>query len=184
MRKNAGLTIEQLAERTDLSTSYVSRLETGIRTLTLDQMDAFAKALGCAVNDLFPARTGSILGYVGAGATVFSIDDHEHGTGLEDDLSVPAGLKEEAVAVIVRGDSQFPAYRDGDVIWYDTLVEGDLTSLLGQECVVRTADGRTLLKTITPGSGRGLWTLTSYNATPMLDIPVTWAARVKIIDRR
>lgn len=124
-----------------------------------------------------------VLGYVGAGAEVHMVDDNVKGQGI-DDIEAPPGASARAVAVRVRGDSMLPAYHDGDHIVYDEQRRGDdLARYIGRECVVRLQDGRTFIKTIGRGAVPGTWTLWSYNAAPMQDVLVEWAARVKWIER-
>lgn len=60
-----------------------------------------------------------IVGYVGAGAEVFSIDDHAKGGGLDEIKSPWSELGPDAVAVRVRGNSMAPALHDKDIIIYD-----------------------------------------------------------------
>lgn len=127
-------------------------------------------------------RTIPVVGYVGAGAEVFSIDDHEKGAGM-DEVDVPHdGMSPSTVAVRVRGSSMEPAYYDGDLIFYDRQENGDLTHLLGKECVVSLSDGRKFIK-ILKRRPNGEWFLHSNNADPILDINIAWAAKVKFIER-
>lgn len=145
----------------------------------LDSMDVASLAL---TPDAAP-RTLPVLGYVGAGAEVHMVDDNVKGQGI-DDIEAPPGASARAVAVRVRGDSMLPAYHDGDHIVYDEQRRGDdLARYIGRECVVRLQDGRTFIKTIGRGAVPGTWTLWSYNAAPMQDVLVEWAARVKWIER-
>ena len=51
-RKEAGLTQERLAERADLSTIFISRIERGVESPTLDNLVKIARALGVRVRDL------------------------------------------------------------------------------------------------------------------------------------
>ena len=47
-----GLTLEELADQTDLSPSYLSRLESGSRRLNADILQKLSEALGCHPGDL------------------------------------------------------------------------------------------------------------------------------------
>lgn len=128
------------------------------------------------VNRMIP-----VVGYVGAGAEIFSIDDHEKGAGM-DEVEVPLdGMSPSTVAVIVRGDSMIPAYRPGDLIFYDKTDNGDLMHLIGKDCVIRLKDGRTFLKELQRTNGE-YW-LHSYNSTPMTKVEIDWAAKVSVIKR-
>lgn len=134
-----------------------------------------------SLTDLSPKRFIPVVGYVGAGAEIFSIDDHEKGGGI-DEVEVPIpGMSLSSVAVRVRGDSMQPVYRPGDLIFYDSTDNGDLLHLIGKDCIVRLTDGRTFLKELHVTDGN-FW-LHSYNATPMMGVNIDWAAKVKVIQR-
>ncbi|EEF60499.1 helix-turn-helix domain-containing protein [Pedosphaera parvula] len=51
-RKEAGFSQEKLAEKADLSAVFVSRIERGKESPTLDNLVKIAKALGTHVRDL------------------------------------------------------------------------------------------------------------------------------------
>jgi len=51
-RKEAGFSQEKLAEKATLSTVFISRIERGIESPTLDNLVKIAKALGIRVRDL------------------------------------------------------------------------------------------------------------------------------------
>lgn len=72
LRRARGLTLEQLAELSDVSVSYLSRLEAGLRRLNADTIDKLTHALGCEAAELMqspPNVTGqfSPSGHPGAG---------------------------------------------------------------------------------------------------------------------
>lgn len=54
VREARGLTLEQLEEATGFSTSYLSRMESGKRNVSLKNLQAIADALGVAVRELVP----------------------------------------------------------------------------------------------------------------------------------
>lgn len=131
--------------------------------------------------DAVPKRMIPVVGYVGAGAEIFAIDDHAKGGGI-DEVEVPIdGMSRSTVAVRVRGDSMLPVYRPGDLIFYDRNDNGDLLHLIGKDCVVRLTDGRTFLKELHHSNGE-YW-LHSYNSTPMINVDIEWAAKVAVIKR-
>jgi transcriptional regulator with XRE-family HTH domain len=51
-RKEAGLSQERLAEKADLSTVFISRVERGRESPTVDNLVKIARALGVRVRDL------------------------------------------------------------------------------------------------------------------------------------
>ena len=55
---------------------------------------------------------------------------------------------------------------------------------VGAECVVKVIEGPTLVKTVMRGSANGLYSLLSYNAPPIADRRIEWAAPVLWVDKR
>jgi len=51
-RKKAGFSQEKLAENADLSTVFISRIERGVESPSLDNLVRIAKALGVRARDL------------------------------------------------------------------------------------------------------------------------------------
>jgi transcriptional regulator with XRE-family HTH domain len=51
-RKQAELSQERLAEKADLSTVFISRIERGVESPSVDNLVRIAKALGVQVRDL------------------------------------------------------------------------------------------------------------------------------------
>jgi transcriptional regulator with XRE-family HTH domain len=53
LRRIRSLSQEQLAERMDIATKYVSQVETGVRSPSLETLEKFALALEVEIRDLF-----------------------------------------------------------------------------------------------------------------------------------
>jgi len=53
LRKGAGFTQEQFAEKTDYSVEFISFVERGINAPSIEGCDRIAKALGIPLKDLF-----------------------------------------------------------------------------------------------------------------------------------
>lgn len=189
-----GQTQASVARDAGLTPDYVRDVLRGHKkTISSEKAAVLSQVLECSIEWLLTGagdepgkilakRMIPVVGYVGAGAEVYSMDDHEKGGGI-DEVEVPfPGVSRSTVAVRVRGRSMLPAYHDGDLIFYDQKENGDLLHLLGRECIVRLSDGRTFIKTL-KRSPNGDWYLFSYNAEPIMEIEIEWAAKVEWIKR-
>lgn len=124
-----------------------------------------------------PDQEVRVVGYIGAGAEVHTVDDHEKGAGL-DLVQVDFPVKHGTVGVIVRGDSMLPMFEDGDLIGYIRDASGP-EQLIGKICVVKVVDGPTYIKRLKRGTEPGLYTLVSANARDIEDVDIEWAARYR-----
>jgi phage repressor protein C with HTH and peptisase S24 domain len=115
-----------------------------------------------------------VVGYIGAGAEVFPVDDYMKGDGLEV-VEVDFPVRHGTVAAIVRGDSMMPMFADGDLVGYYGKNE-DPSSLIGETCIVKVVDGPTYIKRLKRGSQPGLFTLISANASDIDDVAIEWAS--------
>jgi repressor LexA len=148
-----------------------------IKRVALRRLNGAAHNLG-SHNPLKHVKEVPVRGYVGAGAEVFKI---AYETGVDDveTVEVPVGFG-SVEALKVRGDSMFPAYRDGDIICVAEF-DGNVNELIGKECLVITADDRWLLKTIERGSMPERYHLFSHNAPMMRDVQISEATPVKYV---
>ncbi len=180
-RQQLGLTKTEVARRIGTSKQHYGRLESGETSLDPAWLRKLAKALTCRPVDLVPelARGGltvPLVGYVGAGEQVFNFDD-----GNLEQIDPPPGA-ERACVVRVRGDSMWPAYREGDLIFYEP--ENFVAErCLYRDCVVQVLDGPTYIKRLLPGPEPGTYTLSSYRAPEILGVTVRWAAPVIWVKR-
>ena len=126
--------------------------------------------------------TIAVVGYVGAGYRMYPIDDTPLGGGLEQ-VAAPPGADDDLVAVIVRGDSMIPAFWEGDILFYTLQAGFDRESCLYQECVVKVVDGSIYVKVVRPGRSSNTFDLESFNAVPIRDVEIEWAAPVLHINR-
>jgi len=124
-----------------------------------------------------PART-VVVGNVGAGQRVYPHDDHALGAGL-DEVETPQGVGEAPlVAVRVRGDSMHPL-RDGWLLFYRRDQSGVPDTCLNRLCVVKLAgDGPMMVKEVRRGYRAHHFVLLSWNAAPIEDVRLEWAAPV------
>ncbi len=119
-----------------------------------------------------------VVGIVGAGAEIFPADD-----ALLDSAPSPPGSWEIPEVLQVRGDSMYPAYNDGDLIYCKQRLNSHADAI-GLECMVKIEGGQRLLKRVSKGSKLRFFTLLSYNAPPIEDVRIEWAAPVVWIKRR
>jgi len=119
-----------------------------------------------------------VVGYVGAGQAVLSHDDHALGGGLEE-VEGPEGVgRDSIVAVRIRGDSMHPM-RDGWLLFYRRDQEGVPDDCLNRLCIVKLAnDGPILVKELHRGYAPNRYLLASWNAPPIENADLEWAAAV------
>jgi transcriptional regulator with XRE-family HTH domain len=161
-RKELSVTQEQLAELADLSVSQISRFESGQRRPYIDELLRIAHFLATPITALFGLRESvsvPVTGLVGAGAVVEQIHDSD---SWDAPTSVDIPTDGELAALLVRGDSQYPRFLDGEYILYDTKPLAP-AALVDQYAIVQTLDGRKLIKIIRAASG-DKWNLFSHNA--------------------
>lgn len=124
-----------------------------------------------------PAKV-PVVGYVGGGQEVFPHDDHALGAGLEE-VEAPEGVGGgTVVAVRIRGESMHPM-RDGWLLFYRRDQPGVPDECLNRLCIVKLADdGPMMVKEVRRGYRRNRFVLTSWNAAPIEDVRIDWAAPV------
>lgn len=85
----------------------------------------------------------------------------------------------ETVALVVEGGSMAPMFDAGWILYYDDNRTPPSPAIIGQLCVVRTRDGRTLVrKLLDSGSKPGLWTLITPGGQFERDQEVEWAEQI------
>lgn len=175
-----GKTNTELARRLGIPQSRVAEMKVGKRGIKTTEISIISDYIGEPVPvEILPTDNKQlvpVVGYVGAGFEIFSVDDHQKGAGLEFVEAPPGGVSKSTVALIVRGDSMIPVLENGDTVFYDDLCEGDFSHLIGKNCVVRLRDGRTFVKKLQHSGGQ-YW-LHSHNAEPIMSPDIEWAAKV------
>ena len=163
---NSKTLVKDLLEKTD---------DVKIGTLT-----KLADALNVDVDELLAKPRVPIAGYIGAGGYVLFED---FGETLEPDMTVmrPPGISGALIALLVRGHSMLPKYKDGDIIYIQRQHDGLLPEYVGEDCAVRLKSGETYVKQLAYGSRPGVCTLRSLNAPDMEDVEVEWATPVLFI---
>ena len=152
--------------------------------LGVEQVSALA---GLSGGERGGGRRVEIVGYVGAGAQVFPIDEHERANFGS--VEVPPEVDATgSVALIIRGNSMYPI-KDGYKICYTKQHEGVTEDCLGELCVCQTITedgqlGAIYVKELRRGTDAGRFTLISWNADPIENVQLSWAARVTAIITR
>ncbi len=189
LRDSLGLSQASFASRVGVDQSNVSRWERGappddahiVRLAELAGQHPAAFRYGrLPETDSEPPPTDvvSVVGYVGAGQEIFALDDHALGAGLEE-VEAPEGVgRDTMVAVRVRGESMHPL-RDGWLLFYRRDQHGVPEACLNRLCIVKLADdGPVLVKELRRGYRDGHFVLSSWNAPPLEDVRLDWAAPV------
>jgi len=134
-REAVGLTQEKLAKQCGVSRAAVAQWEAGVTRPGLDNLVRAAKALDVWLSWLtagdqslpdgpspFPSaasrRQIPVIDYVRAGLWDAVADPYAPGGGM-DDIATDLDLSPKAFALVVRGESMDPEFRDGDKIIID-----------------------------------------------------------------
>ena len=144
---------------------------------------ALTNAIGVSVSDILEGeeRTVPVVGYVRAGAELFY---YETADDPGERVPAPDDATNSTVAVELRGQSMGPLL-DGWLVFYDQRHSPVTPDLIGELCVVGLPDDRVLIKQIKASRTPGHYHLLSNTGEPpMLDMQVTWAAKVKTFKRR
>jgi phage repressor protein C with HTH and peptisase S24 domain len=150
-------------------------LEKG-KDVQIGTLTKLAGALDVPLSEILAAPRVQVVGYIGAGGSVVFED-----LGHEDDVLRPPGITGTLIALVVRGTSMLPKYREGDIIYIQREHDGLLPDYIGEDCAVRLASGETYIKQLVKGSAEGRYTLLSLNAAPIEDVEVDWATPVRFI---
>ena len=170
----ARLLTERLARSIDRAA--VNKMLKGSRTISGEELLAIEAITGITAPKEIHVP---LKGKVGAGAAVLAIDN-----GGDDTVEAPADARHGTVAVQVSGDSMFPVYEEGTILYYSKLLPP--SELVNKRAVVQLSDGRIVVKTVRPGADESSWTLTSINGqyADMVDQIVKWAAPIDWIKPR
>lgn len=179
LREQNNLTLEDLAFMTGLSESYISRLESGKRNLSVKTMSLLAKALKVEPTELLDVSRAfidsDIKGLIAEDQEIVPVlpNDKKHRKLI---ATVPAAYANNEVVMVV-GNSLFPRHSDGDLVIFSWLTSNS-SQLIGKECVVTLVNGKTYVKTLNPGSAQNSFHLTSFNAPTMLNAEVARFGRI------
>jgi phage repressor protein C with HTH and peptisase S24 domain len=123
IRKLSGLSQSEFGRRIRASLGQISVWERGLAPVPPWAEENIAREFqGGAEAAANAQRKIPVIGYVSAGETDVHYDDQGFATGGGfDEVERPAKVRDpHAYALRVKGDSMFPAYREGDTIVLDT----------------------------------------------------------------
>ncbi len=120
-----------------------------------------------------------VVGDIGAGAVVHAIEG-DRSTRATGYVKAPRGFG-AVEALRIRGDSMWPAYHDGDLVFIENR-PADFPLIKGKDYILELADGRQLLKMVEPRPD-GTYSLISYNAPPESGVTIKAARRVRYVRR-
>lgn len=101
-----------------------------------------------------------LMGVVAAGSSVIPITDSA-GAAEFGEIDLPE--RGRIAALIIKGDSMYPRFMDGERILYDPAPTNP-TRLFNSYAVAQTLDGRIMIKMLKPGRTPGRFILWSHNA--------------------
>jgi phage repressor protein C with HTH and peptisase S24 domain len=123
------------------------------------------------------AHRVAIIGAVHTGGVVMMMSERRSVL-----LSGPMTGTDPLVALEVETDDLYPRYRRGELVFYEPPgpLPPNLAALNGLDCVVTTADGRTMIRMLTHKGGDRC-TLVAFAGPPLLNVqivaasPILWA---------
>ena len=122
-----------------------------------------------------------VVGRVASGENFVPFDDAPMGGGYEE--LVFNLVDPDPIAVEVRGESMLPVYRPGDYLICSRRRGTDMQEALDKDCVLKTTENEGYIKKLVHGSRANTYTLVSYNAAPIENQTLLWAAPIVWVKR-
>lgn len=180
-------TLRRIMKQKDVKPTTLSLAVGTNRTLVKDLLEKskdiqigtltkLAGALDVPLADLLSAPRVPIVGHIGAGGEIIFED-----MGVDDFVLRPPGISGTLIALVVKGSSMLPKYKEGDIIYIQRTHDGVLPEYIGEDCAVRLSGGETYIKQLIEGSQPRRFTLLSLNAPPMENVEVEWATLVRFV---
>jgi len=172
IRKQKGLTLQQVADLAGTTAQTIGRLETGMRTLSLKWVNRIAKALDVEPSSLLtlPEKGDiEILGKVGKKGNVM----------LQNFGTVSLRLTgSQPVAVTITAN--MGEYRQGDSVVCEGVAANAIEGAVGRDCLIELEGGERCLAKLAYGSKKGVYSLFPVGGTgPVItDCKVVSAAPV------
>lgn len=176
------------ARRFGVDQSTVSKWEHGTQTpepRAIDHLASLEEETAGGAENLGESGAGAaslftlvpVAGQIGAGAVIYDVDGADGGKAIDFERT-PRGFG-AVEALRVRGDSMYPVYRDGDLIYIEDR-PAEFPLLRNTEYVIELSDGRRLLKMVEPASD-GRYNLIAYNAPVEPGVEIVNAQRVRYV---
>lgn len=169
VRKERGKTLEDLAELTDLSTSYLSRVENGERDVTLESLGRIAEALNVSAAELLDYSKAwqdvPIFGTVGELGIVTQKALNGIVSRVHQPVRIPAALG-DVLALAVSGTALYPRYNDGDLLVCPEDIQ-EAEECIGRECLVQIKDGPMVIRTVYRSALANHFQLSAHNQPPV-----------------
>ena len=162
--------------------------ESGLRGITNKKILSYASAFRVKTEWLLSGqgvprtqtRRTPVEGIVGMYGVVDALKETHDRTVTLGDVELPPAEGREFMAFRVKGDGNYPAFFDGDVLYTERPVAP--SECIGKQCIVTLRSGERRLCLLTRGAGPA-FLLVSFNASPMPDADVIEAAPVIWIKR-
>lgn len=150
----------------------------------LETLEKIAAALGVSlisiyVGNLADPQNVAIIGRIRDADSWLDADSSKWSVQLRTD-------GEETVGIEVDGPLMAPLYRDGDVLIGTRVAGSHADNLVGQDCIIKTTDGRRYVRFLQRGSRPGHFNLRSANAAvpDVENVKLEWVAPIEWIRRR
>lgn len=135
LRKEKGLTQEELSERTDLTKGYVSQLENNISSPSLDTLMDLLEVLGCSPSEFFDEKSNQQKVIYHKEDTTDFVDE-EMGYKLR--WLIPASNENEMEPVKITFDQngEFKEFDPSSAETFGYVLTGSVKIILGEETFI------------------------------------------------
>lgn len=205
LRKMTDLSRKMMAEKYNLSAGTLQGWEDG-RYGGLTEKGS-RKVLNALRSEGIQCSFDWLMYGVGMGPQISDIlymDEQQKTNNQEDKVSHPDKVEQDirdeillfrqhtsdAIDVIIGDDAMLPFYNFGDIVGGKRRFEDDIATLIGQDCIIQTTLGETLVRRLRAGTTGQRFTLTSINPETnvikptLYDIELLSAAPISWIRRK
>ena len=181
IRKAKGLTLQQVAERvrpTPTTAQTIGRLETGMRTLSIEWVEKIAAALEVDPAELLALPEGGDLMVSGAVSADGSVRDAAK--------QVVAWRLAARSPIAVRIVEALGQYRPGDTVVCNRLDAGEMARAIGTDGLAEDTSGLRYFAKILAGGGPGRFTLAPLAPVGRVlqDVPLSSVAPAVMLVRQ